>query len=247
MNEFSIENLSKLPRFVASITPQRYDPKALDVQRCRAIVEAGQVRARGWYFPHIDRERLAAGPKLEYIQNEADYQGFVDHIERWRFYTSGQFVFQMMAWEVPDKEAQEEMRKQTTMFYPDRAKSIVAGFLSFIMCIYSISEVYVFASRLAQEIPYDTSVEIMVGYRSVKNWALGSLEPSVSLDFPYITPNDTLTSERTVALDDLIAKPLELAAAAVIEIFEQFSWSNASPSMIASWQGQIFAPRRRGY
>lgn len=236
--QYSLSNLHALPSSFAEIRPTVYDAEALSLVQCREIVSASQVLARGWYFPHINRDAISVGSRGMFVNNETDGGGFQHHIERWRMYRSGHFLFTAKLWEVSDEEIQGRMRDN--MFANTR--SDIEGFISFIGQIYSISEAYVFAARLAQGIPYRTPVDITVGLRNVRGWSLGSNEFAIDLG-PYVTALEA--PEHAVQLEParLIADPLGLAVQATIGIFQQFGWLEPSAGMIENWQRQIFRSR----
>ena len=63
----------------------------------------------------------------------------------------------------------------------------IVGFLSFVALIYFVTQVYFFAGRIAQEVPFDGIADIDVGLRDVANYALGSNELATRLYEPYTT------------------------------------------------------------
>ncbi len=238
---YSLAQIEQVPRLVIAITPKKYDENLLDIKKCIEVVNTSQVRARGWYFPHLNRDALAPGERNQFLMNETESHGFVEHLEQWRLYRSGQFTFRSMLWDVPSDEVQQNMRRNAAEWnFRGIDLSNVLGFIGFVGIIYSIGEAYVFASRLAQSIPYSSDVEITIGLRGVKGWALGSNHPGVHLDNPYITRGDSPEHQAVISVEDLIANPLGLAVASTVELFQQFSWLDPSPAMIANWQREIF-------
>jgi hypothetical protein len=229
------------PRFVVSIVPQRYDANLVDARRYEEVIATSQVRARGWYFPHINQSSIEVGPGEKYWANEINAVSSVKHVEKWRLYRSGQFVFRMKLWESGDDEVQSNMRRNQNVWSITKEEfAAIPGFVSFIGLIYSVSEAYVFASRLAQVIPYATRIEIRVGLRGARGWALGSTDFGIELSDIYIARSDKQDFANTLALDTLIASPFAHAVEASQSLFRQFSWANASADMIANWQRQIF-------
>ncbi|MHB8152481.1 MAG: hypothetical protein ACYDGW_05920 [Vulcanimicrobiaceae bacterium] len=241
MMNYTINDIEQQPRFVVAIAPLRYDAERLSIERCVDIVSTCQVRVRGWSFPYSNREGIVSGERNRYIMHETEVQGIIKHLERWRMYRSGQFVFRMMLWEVPDASVQEKMRENADgSNYRHWDFDKLNGFVSFIGVIYSISEAFTFASRLVQAVPYDTSADISVSLRGVKNWALGSTNFGVSLDEAYIARADALEHQVIAPLDELVADPLGKAADAITSLFQQFGWMDPSRMMIGNWQRQIF-------
>lgn len=238
--QYTLANLDNLPRLAVAVAPTRPQAEPLTIERCREVVAASQVRARGWYFPHIEQRTLVAGPQKQYLSNETEVRGFVDHLEKWRMHRGGQFLFRMMLWEVPNDALQEEMRERIRWALRDEELSNIRGFVSFLMLIYSISEAYTFASRLVESVPYESSPEVVVRLRGVRDWSLGSSQFGVDLDSAYVARNDTLEESATIPIDNLVAEPLVHAVGAIQGIFAQFGWLDAAPGMIQGWQREIF-------
>lgn len=237
--KFSLRNIGSLPRFVAAITPQQYDENALTPEQCVKVVQQSQVRARGWYFPHIDRERISMGPRNEYAMGAVDEHRH--HLEEWRMHRTGQFLFRMKLWEEGETAVQTRMRDEAARLHDgSRGFENIPGFVAFVMLIYSVSEAYLFASRLAQAVPYRTAVDITVGLRGVQGLALGSLDPFVEFDELHITQIDKPEHKATLQLDDLVANPLQPAVSAARALFQQFGWLEPSAAVIAGWQRETF-------
>jgi hypothetical protein len=244
MSEVS-DRLNDQASFVLAIVPQKYDATLVDVNRYERIIGSSQVRARGWSFPYYKSAALEIGPGESYCSQETLALTSANHIEQWRLYRSGQFLFRMKLWEAGDDEVQERMRK--TMRHSDLSDKQLAatpGFISFVALIYSVSEAYVFAARLAQAIPYDVSIDVRVGLRNVRNWALASNDQSVDLYNAYVARNDRPQYSSVLALDALIGAPLDHATTAIQSLFRQFGWPDASPDVIANWQRNIFKAAR---
>lgn len=240
----NLESLDSLPTFIAGVRPPAYDHSLLTTERCSEVVLRNQVRFRGWYFPHARLERIAAGPKAAYVEQTTDSPGFgTHHLERWRMYRSGQFVFRALVWEYSNEELKRRGREEVEwMLHGSTLAQEPQGFLSFITLIYWVTEAYVFASRLAQSVPYASPVEVRVGYRNIDGWILTSSQLEYSLDEIYQSKRSPL-SVRQVEVDRLIAFPHECAAEAIEELFQQFGWMNPSPSMIEHHQVKLVKGR----
>ena len=237
--------LNELPGFVLSIEPQAYNSTLIEVERYEKIIASAQVRARGWSFPYYKSTDLEIGTGESYCSHETLALTSVNHIEQWRLYRSGQFLFRMKLWEAGDEGLQEKMRSgMRHSDLSDKQLAATPGFISFIALIYSVSEAYVFAARLAQAIPFETSIEVRVGLRKVRNWALASNDFAVDLYNAYVARGDNPEYSQVTALDTLIASPLDHATIAVQSLFRQFGWPDASPDMIANWQRQLFKAAR---
>ncbi len=229
-------------RYVLTIVPLRLNEELIDVRRYDDLLSTAQVQARGWYFPHIERQRpLTIGPRELYCESKSGSALIGDHPEEWRLYRNGQFLFRAKLLEDGDTEVQANMRKSVRPWRQgEGAIDAIRGFVSFVSLIYSITETFEFAARLAQAIPYESAVEITVGLRGTRGWAIGSTDPGIRLSGLYTTATDKQEVAQVVELDVLVAKPFELAIKAIQSIFRQFGWANASDAMIAGWQREIF-------
>ncbi len=236
----TIDDLESLPSFIVGITPPDYDAVRLTAERCVELVLRSQVRLRGWSFPYARAEQISAGPNSDYVEQVTDSPGFsTRHFERWRMYRSGQFLFRGLVWEHSNAELQQKARKELEWtLHGQKLVQEPPGFLSFIMVIYWITEAYLFASRLAQSVPYATPVEMRVGYRNVDGWVLTSTQPEYSLDDIYVCTRSPLSINR-VEVDRLVGDPLGCASEAITSIFQQFRWMEPSPSMIEQHQRSI--------
>jgi len=140
-------------------------------------------------------------------------------------YRSGQFLYRRMPWEVTDTAWQQKTRESVERLAGRQLSADVVGFLSYELLLFTITEAYIFASRLAQAVPYDTPVDIRVGLHGAKGFALAASEPSLPLsDVHFIKDDAPLEDHATIALDQLVGDPKESALIAVTSIFQQFGW-----------------------
>lgn len=225
------------PRLVVSIRPTIYDAHALTLQQCVTVVDTSQVRTRGWYFPHINREGTGVGEGGRYVFNETGYNG---KDEVWRMYRSSQFLFRGKLWEVGDEHYQEKLRDNFRYFSSSEARERIVGYISFIGLIYSVAEIYAFAANLSQAVPLDSSVAVDISLHDTNGWALASGDPSVHLDYAYVSTSNLQRSDHILPIDELVANPLGHAVTATLELFEQLTWFRAGADMIAGWQREIF-------
>src|SRR5688500_17704073 len=77
------------PYWRIRLRPAEYKPDRLSLPECESIVDARQVRLRGWYYPHVTHRAEAWERGEDFVANHVAFGG---HIEYWRMYQSGQFV-----------------------------------------------------------------------------------------------------------------------------------------------------------
>jgi hypothetical protein len=229
----TLANLAERPRLTVVIAPERYEPEHLTLKECIEVVSSSQARARGWYFPHINRGRVRSGPRGTYVFDETE---FMVHVEQWRMYRSAQFIFRMVPWEVPDPDVQTRMLENARLWDSAKNADEVSGFLSFVMLIISVSEAYLFAACLSQSARYETAVNIQVALRGINGWAFGSNDSETSFYSAYVAHNDVVENVQFIALNELIANPFECAVKMVQSLFEQFGWFDCPDDAIRNWQ-----------
>lgn len=237
MIEPSLENFSKIPRLVVAIVPDRHDGERLSVEQCLPIVVSAAVHTRGWSWPYTEG-RLSWGPGDSYVAGETDFGGASYHLEQWRLYRSGQFMIRIMPWEVVDAKYQEGTWSEIQHRHPERNYvKEPSGFLSFLALIYLVTEAYLFAAKLAKIAGFETSVEMRIRLRGIKDWALGPTEPSRPLYDVYMARADTAEYVKSVPLESLTATPVALAVPAITSLFRQFGWmSPPAPATISEHQ-----------
>lgn len=228
-----------VPRLVVAIAPSTFDETRLTLEQCRSVVTTSQVRVRGWYFPHIDREAgFSVGEAGRYITNGITWS---TKDETWRMQRSGQFLFRSKLWEVGDEGYQAKLRTSaryalSSINQPDE----IPGFISLVGLIYSVAEIYSFATNLSQAASYDSLTKIEILLRGATRWALAKADDSSHINYLYRASTDLLKSAVTVPIDDLVSDPLKLSSSATVSLFEQFSWLDVRSELITGWQRQIF-------
>lgn len=233
-------DLNTAPRFVTFIAPQEYNAQRFSLADCRRLLDNAQVHSRGWAFPYIEQERVAAGPGGEFLAGSCNFNTYVAHAEEWRFWRSGQFMFRSMLWEAADSAFQEHARRDASRWWgPRRDLSDVKAFIDFRFVIALIAEAYMFASRLAASDEVGSALDIEVGFRGVLHYALASNEFGTRLHGLYMPAFDAPVDRSTVAIDTLVGDPLKAALPATHNIFEQFGWADMVPSVIAQHQRTV--------
>lgn len=236
-------NLNEVPRFITYINPRSFDAEKLTLAECQRAINLAQVRLRGWYFPHInDRERPRVGKDGAYVFQTTEARSVSDHVEEWRLYRSGQFMFKGMVWEHTNDDFQKRARNGARHWDRLVDPNTIPGFLEFRMMIALVTEAYTFAGRLAQAARYDESANIEVGFRGVMGYGLASNDFGIDLYDPYPVQFDNPRFEIEIAIQDLIAEPRALARTAVAKLFELFGWFDPAPQMIEQHQRSLLGP-----
>ncbi len=215
------------------IRPNNFDEHLISsVQEARQIIEENKVLLRGWDYPHSDRELKASSANS--IESACDGAGLPVY-EYWRYYLSGQFVhyFAMREDCRIDLEGIEKI-KERIVFSENRVHEVksVLGVLS---TLNTFTEVFLFASRLAQRGRLgNESVHIEITLEKVKNRMLYVENLNRDLHRPYVCSfsEDKIVMAFDLNKNDLISNYAELALDSVIKLFGYFNWENPSRAIL---------------
>lgn len=222
------------------IRPNAYNKKLIkDLPNCKLLIEKSRLSLRGWDYPHIDQ----AG-----IKNSSDNSvfSFCDWpegamYEYWRFYQTGQFVHYFSMRE--DLRISEQKKKE----FQDEFGNKVEKFLSILSTLYSVTEIYQFASKLYSELDVE-GVEIVIELHDVNKRMLTFWDSFMRyLSRPYICEfsNGVLTvgKDNIILKEDLINNASDLALDATIEIFNKFNWDTVSKNIFIEDQKKLLERR----
>ena len=112
------------------------DNRLESLAKCKETVRELSVRLRGWDYPHIDHNNPPTCG-IDYVEQGVDWQY---KVEFWRYYQSGQFIHYAGMW--------EDWQDQSTI-WSNKIESKPGEILSIVSAVYSLTEIYEFASRLA--------------------------------------------------------------------------------------------------
>lgn len=205
---------------------------------CWELLQKTTVRFRGWAFPHIpprDSERDYGDTWI------AGWSHYRSHVEYWRFYQSPQFLYLGNLREVTDPAYSSELRNAMTL-HADSASDLqsVRGFLSLTNSIYTITEFFEFAARLAQAGVYVDPITIDISIKGIAGFMLAADRNKVwSSD--YIARQPDLRYETTLAPAELVASAAEHAVRCAVWLFERFGWVKPNLDAIRTDQQQLLA------
>ncbi len=218
-----------------------YKKNLFDMTQLREIINSTQVRYRGWYYPHIQKPAVIGEGVLG---DSVSFEGFLEH---WNLYRSGQFehYFAMREDFTVSPEKLEKI-KSSFPFNKDDSKS-VEKLLEIVSTIYRMTEIYLFATNLAQNIHFRsiTKFEITIELKGVKDRMLFVWEWGRELWSPYICHriDDTIRFQDEYKKDDLILNSKIIALDQVKEIFENFNWEKPNTDSISTDQDKFLQGR----
>lgn len=226
------------PYFSLRLIPDSKTPE-LPLPDVKKLILNTKVSLRGWDFPHVNPREVTNANG--YVFGAVDWN---NHLELWRMYQSGQFIYLGTLWDVlPEFQAslRKEMERNFILATGEQKQSVV-GLTSFIGLIYSVTEFYVFAARLASALGVE-SIELKNFLRNIKGWALASGDPSILWHSFYQCRIEEIDLSGKLQTKDLVGDPAREASAAIKHLFELFNWNDASPNMIRQWQDKLIGGR----
>ncbi len=179
-----------------------------------------QVTLRGWYFPHFDRENTSnfAHGVQSYTANRGLNRR---HLEGYRAYQSGVFVWKSEYWE-------------------NMGANLPAGqkALSFVGVILEVTEYFLFAKRYYEKIAPDSTVHLTVRLTDTQNRFLASFGEGW-LHGEYICREPQIQVEAECTVAELMASYDELARKSIRRAYELFNWNDSSDELIKQWQERL--------
>jgi hypothetical protein len=185
---------------------------------CEKLIRDCQVVLRGWDYPHY--EEIHSGK--DFIWSETDWQ---DYIEFWRFYQSAQFV-NYFGCEEDWWNEREQASSRLGKYKPYEVLEIICT-------LFRLTEIYEFASRLAQRDVFEKEVALIVELHGMNNRKLIATG-RILFPLDYICREEDLHYEKSYSIQELIAKKSELALENALWLFERFDWRHVRSSEIVA-------------
>lgn len=218
-----IDILSR-PRWRVAIRPDIYKPERIaTLSECIDLVDYNAVKMRGWDYPYLNLNPRNRDQGKNWV---ASWINDSHHLEYWRFFQSGQFIHLFALAEQLDENWQYCLKVKATTDLRNKAGidiESVKGYLSFENCIYLLTEIFEFASRLSHREVYKGYCIVEIGLRDINGFAL-STDGLMQWNRFYKTGEDALNKKWKIATGDLMANPSQFALEAAMWFFERFGW-----------------------
>jgi len=218
-----------MPHWRVNFRPEEFKPESVPgIQGLFELIERTAVSFRGWNYPHISSrpaERLAG---TDYVASWADFMG---HVEYWRLYQSGQFLH---LFSVPEVANQDWRNKYAHLEAP--------GIFSIKNFLFTMTEIFEFAARLAQHRLYSGKVAIRIDLKQIRGFALVT-DFDRMLTGRYEAREEALGKVWEFESEDLMLDRAVIAIDAVIWFFERFGWRNPPRAVLESDQAALISGR----
>lgn len=220
-----------------------YKKDRFDISKLSKPIEDAQVRLRGWYYPHIDNNGVEISAENK-IKNFCDFEG---HVEYWEFATSGQFghIFSMHEDYIIDLQKTYKIR--SNFIFDKNNATEINKFFEVVSTIYKFTEIYKFASNLAQLKEYEDvkEFEISIELHGLKDRMLFFWDQDRDLFSPYICKidNDKISFSKLYKTEDLIAYFDSHALENSVKTFQFFGWQDPSEQVLKEDQRKLLERR----
>src|SRR5216117_1721135 len=183
------------------IRPSGFIAERARLRDLEQIARDSVVQLRGWDYPHFPKEGVTRGN--DFIEALTDVE-WLSHIELWRLYQSGQFVHLFAM--------REDWVEGTSL--PGLGNVKRGTLLSYESTLYTITEIFLFAGRLAQRMALGPDVVVEYGLYNLQNRRLETFNPG--RDSLFLMPSATAIGasyERTVTekAESIVARAPEIA------------------------------------
>jgi len=197
------------------IRPTVYKKDHLSLLECHEMIEKCQVRLRGWYYPHIAHHEYG-----DVFNGDNFVEGLVDslkHLEVWRMYQSGQFIHYLNFWE-------DWIEYHPYGHIDDNAGQTANNVKSILMTLYTVTEIFTFASRLASNNVFDNMLRISIKLKNANNRLLMFEDSFRALYADYRSRMNDMSIIRDITVEDILANSANIAMGVTVEIFNKFNW-----------------------
>jgi hypothetical protein len=203
------------------IRPSLFIAERAPLRALETIARDTVVQLRGWDYPHFPRDGVTRGDDSIEAPTEA---AFIAHLELWRLYQSGQFIhlFGM----------REDWVGETPL--PGLGNVKPGELLSLESTLYTITEIFLFAARLAQRMALGPEVIVEYGLHGLQNRTLATFNPA--RDSLFLGPQGKANApsfERTVTeqAERIMARAPEIAIEQTLKLYERFGWDPSKESV----------------
>jgi hypothetical protein len=213
------------------IRPTTFEETRIPLPKCKDYLAECAVLLRGWDYPHVAEAEIHAGQ--DFIECLTDWK---IHIEFCRLYQSGQFYHRFAMredykWDGFESEAKRKPRSEPR-------------FLSVLSTLYSFTEIFEFATRLASKGALGSNAAIDVGLYGLAGRTLDNRKTHLSGDYTCSAPE--LHFKKTCAAEDLIENSAALARQGCVDLFHRFGWLKLGVDAFIEEQKKLLEKRYVG-
>ena len=231
------------PHWRVNIRPLPYEPERIpSLSACFDLIQATKLSLRGWDYPHLSQRPNQRATGNHWI---AAWSNFMNHIEYWRLYQSAQFLHLFVVREAVEPQWRAQLRDAAEShgsYRTDVDWDKVPGYFSLLNFLYTVTEIFEFAARLAQRGVYSGELAVTVELKKVKGFVL---TPDLDRAWSGVRAASEANIGRTWQLDsrELVSASSEAAVQASAWLFERLGWLEPAVEVLRRDQGKFLAGR----
>lgn len=223
-----VEKIKSRGYWEVTIRPLKFNKERLGaLNDCVELVLESKVRLRGWDYPHVSRKYGIRSGK-DWVENLTDWDSYN---ECWRMYQSGQF-FHLFG-------CREDWWGSVRIFWSQKPHTEPGYALSIMSTLYTFTEIYEFAARLAKKGLFDDLLKMTVVLHGMKGRRLVTLDVRRSLNDNHICDIEEIPLSRTIAMSEIIGKSNEFAVDDTFRVFERFNWLGVPKKVLQEEQDKF--------
>jgi hypothetical protein len=231
MSDQTIAKLNARGYWRVEVRPAVFiERRVTSIQILQHAIEKARVDYRGWAFPHIG-ESWDLPESQTWLGVETDWSA---HVELWRAFLSGQFVYRGGVWtDWLDQHVFESARKGPA---PKAAMPIVAS-------LWSITEFWEFAARYSQTEAGDDNMFVEISFHGMHGRKLLSDHDRRRWFQTYGPARmDLFKFSRFVSRGELLTDAAKLAVMCTAELFATFGL-DAGQQVLENIQSELLQMR----
>lgn len=231
------------PHWRVNMRPLPYEPERIpSLSAGFDLVQATKLSLRGWDYPHLSHRPNQRGTGNRWI---AAWSDFMNHIEYWRLYQSAQFLHLSVVREAVQPEWRAQLRNAAEShgsYRTDVDWDNVPGYFSLLNVLYTVTELFEFAARLAQRGVYQSELSMTIELKNVKGFVL---TPELDRAWTDVCVASEANIGRTWQLEsrDLLSASSDVAIQASAWFFERLGWLNPATDVLRRDQEKFLAGR----
>ncbi|MFQ5862791.1 MAG: hypothetical protein ACE5IC_06670 [Candidatus Brocadiales bacterium] len=187
--------------------------------KVKEIVRNSVIELRGWYYPHFKDRISEPSPSINGVEKFIDWR---NHIEFWRMTQSGNFVHLLALRE----DWLEDIEYRNIWSHGDELKG--KKLLGALGTLYTLTEIFEFAKRLAKEDIFDEKVVIKVELHDLldRHLFIDSYDRVPFMAPPVSKEGGPWKCDKSYAVTELMNKANEFAFEAFLNLVDLFGWEN---------------------
>lgn len=210
-----VEKIKSRGFWEITIRPLKFDRNRIkSLGDCKLLVEENKVRLRGWDYPHIN-SKYGIRSGIDWVENLTDWSICMEY---WRMYQSGQFVHLFGC-----TEDWGEVR----IYWSQKSYTSPGYALSIMSTLYTFTEIYEFAVRLAKRGVFDSFLNVSTTLHGMKDRRLVTLDVTRFLNDNYVCSAEKISLCREITVEEVIGQGNEFAVDDTLKVFEHFNWFKA--------------------